>query len=84
MPTDTVHWNNEDWDSVTLEVRKGNDPTPAQNPIHATPTLSRGETHTELSDATDFWWFRTRPAGDGAYIHRPCYGNGATYEERVS
>ncbi len=83
MPTDTVHWNNGDWDSVTIEIRKGNNSDPTQNPVHAKPTLSRRETHTETSDAVDFWWLRTNPQGDGVYIHRSCYGNGQTYEEPI-
>jgi hypothetical protein len=83
MPHDTVHWNNQNWDSITLEIRRGNASAPTDNPVVAEPTLARNDAHTETSEAEDFWYVRTDPPSDGVYIHRPCYGNGSTYDENL-
>ena len=81
--TDTVVWTNVNWDSATLEIRKGNDSNPANNPVVATPTLGKTEKHIETSEGIDFWWLRTLPSQSGGYNHRPCYGLGQTYNETV-
>lgn len=84
MATDTVKWKNNNWrEGVTIEIRRGSNPIATNNPVIATPTISNGETHTENSDGDDFFYVRTHPAGDGVYVHRPCYGTGATYTENL-
>jgi hypothetical protein len=83
MATDTVIWTNVNWPQATIEIRLGNDATPTNNPVVAKPTLQQNETHPEQSDGVDFYWVRTDPPSDGVYIHRPCYGNGETYNESI-
>jgi hypothetical protein len=83
MAVDTVVWINQNRPSVTIEIRKGNDSTPTNNPVVAIPTLQRNGSHTETSEGVDFYYVRTNPPSDGIYIHRPCYGNGERYEEHI-
>jgi hypothetical protein len=83
MSMDRVTWTNVNWDAATLEIRRGNNADPSANEIVALPTLLRHDSHVEESSGEDFYWVRTDPASDGVYIHRPCYGTGAEYEEVV-
>ena len=84
MPQDTVNWNNNFWDSTTIEIRTdhyiGN---PTKNPVVTTVTLARGGKHTEVSNGDGFYWIRLYPSSIN-YVHRPCYGNGDTYEEEIT
>lgn len=79
MATDTVNWTNVHYsEPVTLEIRRGNRPNPTDNPIVSTPAIGPGQTHTEQSDAQDFFWLRKDPDPESTYTQVTCFGSGET------
>jgi VCBS repeat protein len=83
-PSDTVVWMNESWDMVTIEIRRGNDVVPTCNPVHRRVNIRRGREHREAcGKEASLFWVRMSPASDGIYIHRPCYGRGDEYREKL-
>lgn len=88
MPTDTVILQNTNWNSVNVEVRKGNYDNAESNPSLGSRTLTRNSDWTIYSDGEDIFYRRDtdpdHPNGQWtSWIHRPCYGQGHTYEENI-
>jgi len=90
MPEDTVILRNVNWNRVKVEARKGNAGNIESNPpVSGSPkTLQRDEDWVIRSNAEDVYYRRDtdpdHPTGEmSVWTHRPCYGNGETYEEEI-
>ena len=88
MATDTVILRNDHWESVTVEVFMGNEADPEANASLGTRNLALNEDWTIYSEAQDIFYRRDNDPDypDGTmtdFTHRPCYGNGETYEESI-
>ncbi len=85
---DTVILRNRNWRNVTVEVRQGDNSWPENNRWIGRRSLSTGEEWPVQSSGEDVWYRRDanpdNPDGNmTVWIHRPCYGNGATYVEEI-
>ena len=88
MPTDTVILTNTRWNRVTVEVRKGNNSNAESNPSLGSRTLNRNIDWRINSEGEDVFYRRDsdpdHPNGSMTmWTHRPCYGNGQTYQENI-
>ena len=88
MPTDTVIITDVNWNKVKVEAVKGNNADPNANPSEGSQTLSRNGDWKIYSEGEDVWYRRDtnpdHPNGQMTpWTHRPCYGNGQTYQENI-
>lgn len=88
MPLDTVYLENQSWTKVNVEAVIGNNSNPESNQSLGTKLLHKGDSWKIDSDGEDIYYHRDanpdNPDGSMTlWTHRPCYGNGSVYHEKV-
>lgn len=88
MPLDTVYLENESWKRVKVEAVMGNKTPPEANSSLGSEILIKGDKWKIDSNGEDIYYRRDADPDnpDGrmqVWTHRPCYGNGAVYHEKV-
>jgi hypothetical protein len=91
MPVDIVYLENQSWRRVTVEAVRGSNTVPEENENLGSVTLDDTENNNSWrieSNGLDLYYRRDanpdNPDGSMTlWTHRPCYGNGMEYHERV-